>query len=326
MDKKNTPEIGSEEKTPNQTRITLNFKTESQKIHFNEQIELVAKKNDCNKNNALNIITNLLEKQLAAEGYGKNEQNFVSQYYSLLEMHANDLLREFKRALQNCEKSISAIKSDRENIVDDLNEKIKDQESAHEKIKIELTQKNDELINKIKKLAQTNQELIEKNNVTEAKLKNLEKLVAALENERDLLKKENSESKEMVKKAGELLKKQESLVSQIESLKSDSEKLENDHQLKLKECELAFEKKLNEKIASVIMETENKVKNHYDQVVADLKKMLSENLIELKAERKNVETVRSEERNKAEKRIKQLEDQLLQAQKLRAKESKKSKQ
>lgn len=321
MVEKITQENGSPQKTSQETRITLNFKTASQKNHFNEQIELIAKANECNKNDALKIITNLLEKKLVEEGYDEKEPNFVSQYYTLLEIQTNDLLRELKRALQNCEKSIIAIKDDKNSCVAELNEKMEAQETKHDKLTDELTQKNDALVAKLKSLTETNNELIEKIKKTEKSSKSTEKLISALENERDLLIKESTDSIEMVKKASELLTERVSLVSQIESLKSGNAKLKHNHELQIKQFELSYQTQLSEKLSSVISETETKIKEHYEPVVADVKKMLSDNTEQLKIERKNVEKARSEERTRSENRIKQLEDHLLQTQKMLTKQS-----
>jgi hypothetical protein len=321
MQEKQTRENGSLQKTSQETRITLNFKTASQKNHFNEQIELIAKANECNKNDALKIITNLLEKQMAAEGYGEKKRNFAGQYYTLLEIHTTALLRELKRALQNCEKSIAEVNDDKNSCVAELNGKIEAQEIEHKKLTNDLTQKKDALAAKIKSLTETNKELVEKSNETENSLKSCEKLISALENERDLLKKENIDSLEMVQKANELSTERDSLIFQIASLKSENEKLGHSHQLQIKQCELNFQKQLSEKIASAVSETETKIKRHYEPVVAELKKIVSDHAEQLKIERENIEKVRFEERARSEERIKQLEDQLMQAQKIISKQS-----
>ncbi|MGD8846413.1 MAG: hypothetical protein PVI54_12920 [Desulfobacteraceae bacterium] len=321
MDEKQTRENGSFQKASQETRITLNFKTASQKNHFNEQIELIAKANECNKNDALKIITNLLEKQMAAEGYGEKKRNFTGQYYTLLEIHTTALLRELKRALQNCEKSIAEINDDKNSCVAELNGKIETQEIEHKKLTNELTQKKDALAAKIKSLTETNKELIEKNKETENSLKSSEKLISALENERDLLKKESSDSLKMVHKVKELSTERDSLLFQIASLKSENEKLAHNHELQIKQCELNFQKQLSEKISSTVSETETKIKGHYEPVVSELKKMVSDHAEQLKIERENVEKVRFEERARSEERIKQLEDQLMQAQKIISKQS-----
>ncbi|MGD9215413.1 MAG: hypothetical protein PVJ84_11390 [Desulfobacteraceae bacterium] len=321
MDEKQTRENGSFQKASQETRITLNFKTASQKNHFNEQIELIAKANECNKNDALKIITNLLEKQMAAEGYGEKKRNFTGQYYTLLEIHTTALLRELKRALQNCEQSIAEINDDKNSCVAELNGKIETQEIEHKKLTNELTQKKDALAAKIKSLTETNKELIEKNKETENSLKSSEKLISALENERDLLKKESSDSLKMVHKVKELSTERDSLLFQIASLKSENEKLAHNHELQIKQCELNFQKQLSEKISSTVSETETKIKGHYEPVVSELKKMVSDHAEQLKIERENVEKVRFEERARSEERIKQLEDQLMQAQKIISKQS-----
>jgi hypothetical protein len=146
-------------------------------------------------------------------------------------------------------------------------------------------------------------------------------LISALENERDLLKKESSDSLKMVHKVKELSTERDSLLFQIASLKSENEKLAHNHELQIKQCELNFQKQLSEKISSTVSETETKIKGHYEPVVSELKKMVSDHAEQLKIERENVEKVRFEERARSEERIKQLEDQLMQAQKIISKQS-----
>lgn len=309
-------ESETQEEGGQQTRLSLNFKTALDRNQFNDAIELVMRENNVKKNEAVGIVTALLQKQLAVEGYGAGRPDYTNQYYNLIEAQARSLLTGFRNALENCDEGVLAIQTECNRQIEQLKGELESQKIAHADAMAELSEHNSQLESSNAELADENSHL-KKENEALAALKNAyDKAAAAWETEKQTLNEKIVSLQAVVEENTALLKERETLKAEIGDLKTEMADKQHRFEIESKEAEIRHQRLMAETVAAKAAAAEEKSKQYFEPIVSDLKNRLSETTEQLQAERKNVDAVRAEERAKASEAIERLEDLLRQAQAL----------
>ena len=290
-----------------QTRLSLNFKSVLERNNFNDLVELVAKENKITKGEALGVATALLQKQVSIEGYGAGRPQYSNQHYILLEAQTKSLLKGFKNALENCDKGIIAIQTQCNSQVEQLKEELELQKTSHDEVLTELTERNKQLEDGNAELSEENRHIKKENEALTALKEAHQKAAETWENEKQSLNEKIVSLQSLTEENANLLKERETLKSEIGDLKKELANKKHKFELDLKEAQINHQQNLANAVTAKIAETEEKIKQYFEPVLADLKTRLAYTSEQLQEERKNVEAVRTQEREKAEKEIKRLE-------------------